>query len=70
MTEKRERLAFRPSGPVRAALEELHTLTQTPGYHWINHFLENGLVGNGHRAEDNAIPGFDLISPDAKGAAN
>ena len=43
---------------------ELYRLTQAQGYHWINHFLENGLAGNGHRAEDNAIPGFDLIVVD------
>ena len=27
MNEKRERLAFRPSGPVRAAIDRLHVMT-------------------------------------------
>jgi hypothetical protein len=30
MNEKRERLAFRPSGPVRAAIEQIHELTGRP----------------------------------------
>jgi hypothetical protein len=39
-----------------AAFEDLHVLTQTPGYHWCTHaFLSE------HRSEDNAIPGFNLL---------
>lgn len=36
--------------------DELHNLTQTAGYHWTNH----GFAG-GHRSEDNAIPGFNMV---------
>jgi hypothetical protein len=35
---------------------ELHNLTQEPGMHWCNHHFKNG-----HRAEENAVPGFNLI---------
>lgn len=40
MNEKRERLAFRPSGPVRAALEELHTLTGRPRAEIVSDMLD------------------------------
>jgi len=36
--------------------DQLHNLTQQAGYHWTNHHL----VG-GHRKEDNAIGGFNLV---------
>jgi hypothetical protein len=39
-----------------AKWDELHLLTQMPGYHWCNHYFMNG-----HRAEDDAIPGFNLL---------
>lgn len=39
----------------------LHELTQLNGYHWINHALEGGDNANGHRVEEKAIPGFNMI---------
>lgn len=41
----------------------LHELTQygQSEMHWINHALENGAVGEGHRSEEHVIPGFDMI---------
>lgn len=39
----------------------LHELTQLQGYHWINHALQGGENGNGHRIEENALPGFNMI---------
>ena len=39
----------------------LHKLTQHNGYHWINHWLDRGRTGEGHRTEENATVGFDLI---------
>lgn len=36
--------------------DQLHALTQAPGMHWANHFLKGG-----HRAEENVIPGFNMI---------
>jgi hypothetical protein len=39
-----------------APFEELHLLTQGEGLHWANHqFL------HGHRAEENVIPGFNMV---------
>lgn len=35
---------------------ELHNLTQEPGMHWTNHHFRNG-----HRAEENGVPGFNLL---------
>lgn len=43
------------------SFENLHVLTQQPDMHWINHHLVNGSEGRGHRAEDNVIPGFDMV---------
>lgn len=36
--------------------EELHQLVQAPGYHWANHHFKNG-----HRSEENALLGFNMI---------
>ena len=42
--------------PHRVKFSELHKLTQHTGLHWCNHaFL------NKHRAEENAIPGFNML---------
>lgn len=40
MTTKRERLAFRPSPPVREALDRLHTLTGRPRAELIAEMLD------------------------------
>ena len=42
--------------------DQLHKLTTAPGYHYTAH----GFV-NGHRKNDNAIPGFDLLILDCDG---
>lgn len=39
-----------------APFDKLHILTQMEGMHWINHHV----VG-GHRNEENAIPGFNML---------
>lgn len=41
----------------------LHELTQYGAceMHWINHGLNKGDIGEGHRAEENIVPGFDMI---------
>jgi hypothetical protein len=43
--------------------ERMHELTQYGAgeLHWINHALVDGAVGEGHRAEENIVPGFDMI---------
>lgn len=41
---------------VSAPFDQLHKLTTTDGLHWCNH----GFLG-GHRKEENAIPGFNMI---------
>lgn len=40
---------------------DLHKLTQMDGYHWINHHLLDGAAGQGHRTEENAIQGFNML---------
>lgn len=40
----------------RAPFDQLYQLTQTQGLHWANHHFKNG-----HRAEENVFPGFNLI---------
>ena len=42
--------------------EQLHVLTQAPGMHWANHHFSQG-----HRAEDNVIPGFNMVVIDVDG---
>lgn len=42
----------------------LHELCQLQDMHWINHALVRGVDGEGHRAEDNIIPGFDMVVVD------
>lgn len=48
-----------------APFAQLHRLTQSQGLHWINHHLKNG-----HRTEENCIPGFNLIVVDVDGGVN
>jgi hypothetical protein len=36
--------------------DELHKLTQNPGFHWVNHHLLDG-----YRKEDKVIPGCDMV---------
>lgn len=51
--------------PEKVAFEELHNLTQEPGMHWSNHHFKNG-----HRAEENVIPGFNMIVIDVDGTVS
>ncbi len=45
-----------------APFGELHKLTQAPQMHWCNHSFEKE-----HRAEENVIPGFNMIVIDCDG---
>lgn len=45
-------------------LEKFHRLTQLPGGQWCNHHFEDG-----HRSDENAIPGFNLVVLDVDGTA-
>lgn len=49
----------------RPAFDQLHKLTQAPGMHWVAHHLNGG-----HRQEENAIPGFNLVVIDVDGGVN
>lgn len=40
----------------RAPFDQLHLLTEQKDMHWANHHFEKG-----HRAEENSLPGFNLI---------
>ncbi|MDT9702054.1 hypothetical protein, partial [Streptomyces sp. P17] len=42
--------------------ERLHELMMAPDMHWINHH-----AAKGHRAEENMIPGFDMLVLDVDG---
>jgi len=39
-----------------APFTKLHQLTQASGMHWVNHHLKDG-----HRQEENALPGFNIV---------
>jgi hypothetical protein len=50
----------------KVPFDQLHLLTngtQADGsaLHWCNHFFKGGNEGKGHRAEENVIPGFNLL---------
>ena len=49
----------------QAPFDKLHKLTQLQGLHWVNHHLAGG-----HRNEENAIPGFNLVVVDIDGTVN
>lgn len=48
-----------------APFDQLHVLTQADGMHWCSHAFEKQ-----HRAEDNVIPGFNLLVVDVDGTAD
>ncbi|QDH83736.1 putative DNA primase [Achromobacter phage vB_AxyP_19-32_Axy04] len=49
----------------RAPFEQLHQMTQAKGMHWANHAFKRG-----HRAEENVIPGFNMIVIDVDGGVS
>lgn len=50
-----------------APFDQLHNLTQVNGLNWCNHHLKGGDKGQGHRVEENCLPGFNLIVIDVDG---
>ena len=52
---------------VRGEWSELHNLMQADGHHWVSHHLVHGENGNGHRNEENCMPGFNLVVLDCDG---
>lgn len=50
-----------------APFDQLHVLTQAPGLHWVNHHLKAGDKKEGHRNEENCMPGFNLLVIDVDG---
>lgn len=52
---------------VRGPWDELFNLVQADGHHWLSHHLVNGTDGNGHRKEENCLPGFNIIVLDCDG---
>jgi len=41
--------------------DQLHLLTQAPEMHFTNHHFKGGHKGEGHRARENLLPGFNMI---------
>lgn len=50
-----------------AAFTDLHKMTQASGVHWINHHLKGGDYSEGHRQEDDCLPGFNMVVIDVDG---
>lgn len=46
----------------KVPFDQLHVMTQAQGYHWSNHHFKNQ-----HRAEENVVPGFNMIVIDVDG---
>jgi len=51
--------------PDTANFDDLHKLTQKKGMHWCNHHFSNG-----HRCEDAALPGFNMVVLDIDHGVN
>ncbi len=51
----------------KAPFDQLYKMTQAPGIHWVNHHFKGGEIGEGHRQEDNALPGFNMVVIDVDG---
>jgi hypothetical protein len=49
----------------KVPFDQLHLMTQAPGIHWANHHFRNG-----HRSEENAIAGFNMIAIDVDGGVS
>lgn len=49
-------------GTEEVPFNQLHKLTQQPGFHWANHGFKNG-----HRCEENVVPGFNMVVLDIDG---
>lgn len=54
----------------RVPFDRLHELTQLPGHHWLNHALVRGDEGEGHRAGENIVQGFDMVVVDIDGGVS
>lgn len=50
-----------------APFEQLHVLANADGLHWVNHHLKAGDKKEGHRNEENCLPGFNLLVIDVDG---
>lgn len=48
-----------------APFDKLHQMTQVQGLHWCNHQIKGG-----HRNEENAIPGFNILVLDVEKSAS
>ena len=46
----------------KVPFDQLHMMTQAPGFHWANHAFQQG-----HRSEEKAVPGFNLVAIDVDG---
>jgi hypothetical protein len=55
---------------VRGPFRDLHNMVQAPGVHWINHHLKAGDKDEGHRQEDDCIPGFNMVVIDVDGGVS
>lgn len=52
------------------AWSQLPVLTGQQDFHWVNHGLVGGAKGDGHRAEENVIPGFNTVVVDVDTGAS
>lgn len=53
-----------------APWDQLHVMTQQPGFHWVNHHLQGGYddPAQGYRDDDHCLAGFNLLVLDVDGA--
>lgn len=59
--------AYRYTTEMKVPFDKLDQLMLLPGYHWCNHALPRGLISEGHRTEENCLPGFNLLTLDVDG---
>lgn len=53
--------AYRYTTELKVPFDQLDKLMLLPDYHWLSHQLPRGAIAEGHRTEENCIPGFNLL---------
>lgn len=59
--------AYRYTTETAVPFDQLDTLMKLKDHHWITHALPRGNASEGHRTEENCLPGFNLLVLDVDG---
>jgi len=59
--------AYRYTTETMVPFSQLDTLMKLKDHHWLNHALPRGNCAEGHRTEENCLPGFNMLVLDVDG---